>query len=98
MESMEAEFTSSSVSGGATEQGAAPTSIQSLAIKRCRQVHDEMIALFANLSGDITSSRRAKRLVAKTRVALKKETLESYDRRLREALRFLDSAIQLCLA
>jgi hypothetical protein len=73
MESMEAEFTSSSVSGGATEQGAAPTSIQSLAIKRCRQVHE-------------------------TRVALKKETLESYDRRLREALRFLDSAIQLCLA
>lgn len=72
--------------------------IQILAIHRCRQIHRDLDGLVNDLSADIASSRRRKRLVAKTKVALKKDTLENYERRLQRALRLLDSAVQLHLA
>lgn len=72
--------------------------IQILAIHRCRQIHQDLDGLVKDLSADIASSRRRKSLLAKTKVVLKKDTLENYERRLQRALRLLDSAVQLHLA
>lgn len=96
MESVEAEFNTPG-SASSPEHDTVP-SIQRLAIERCRKVHDEMKGLVADLSCNITSLRSSKKMIARAKVVLKKEDLENYDRRLRKALRFLDSAIQLCIA
>jgi hypothetical protein len=93
---VEAELARESLGSGARSDGL--SSIQCLAVQRCRQVHKNLNALVGDLSADIASSRRRKALVAKTRVALKRETLESYERRLQKALRFLDSVVQLHMA
>jgi hypothetical protein len=74
------------------------TSIQCLTIQRCRQVHRDLSSLVDDLAADIASTRRRKRLLAKAQVVLKKDVLESYEKRLQKALRFLDCAVQLHLA
>jgi hypothetical protein len=88
-----------SVSGTSTwPSGDGLSSIQYLAIQRCRQVHKDLSDLVDDLAADIASSRRRKRAKAKVRVVLKKEALESYEKRLQKALRFVDSAVQIQIA
>jgi hypothetical protein len=74
------------------------TSLHCLTIQRCRQAHKDLGDLVEDLRADIASSRRRKKLVASVKVALKKDTLEAYERRLQRALRFLDSAVHLHMA
>ncbi len=74
------------------------TSLECLALHRCRQVYKTLEDLVNDLAADIASSRRRKRLMAKTRVVLKKETLTNYEKRLQKALFFLNAALQLNLA
>ncbi len=71
------------------------TSLQCLAIERCRQAHKDLSGLVDDLRADIASSRKRKKLLASVKVVLKKDTLDAYERRLQRALRFLDSAVQL---
>lgn len=97
MAAVETELMGSASSTGPKVGGSLP-SIQYLAIQRCHQVHKDLGGVIDDLSADIASSKRRKRLMAKTRVVLKKETLENYEKRLEKALRCLDSAIQLHLA
>ena len=78
--------------------GASLTPFQCLAIQRCREIHKTLGDLVNDLTAEIASSRKRKRLVAKAKVALKKETLETYEKRLQKALFFLNSALQLNLA
>jgi hypothetical protein len=87
-----------SVAGSSPDSAGRLTSIQRLTIQRCRQVHMGLSSLVDDLAADIASQRRRKRLLAKAQVVLKKEVLESYEKRLQKALRFLDSAVQLHLA
>ena len=71
------------------------TSLQCLAIQRCRQVHESLRELVDDLATDIASSRRRKRVIAKTKVVLKKDILVTYEKRLQKALFFLNSALHL---
>jgi hypothetical protein len=87
-----------SVVGSSPDSAGRLTSIQCLTIQRCRQMHKDLSSLVDDLAADIASTRRRKRLLAKAEVVLKKEVLESYEKRLQKALRFLDSAVQLHLA
>jgi hypothetical protein len=81
---------------GTPESSSSPlTSLLCLTIERCRQAHKNLEGLVNDLRADIASSRRRKKLLASVKVVLKKDMLESYERRLRRALRFLDSAVQL---
>ncbi|KAK4042343.1 hypothetical protein C8A01DRAFT_13999 [Parachaetomium inaequale] len=73
------------------------TKLQCLTIQRCRQAHKDLGDLAEDLRADIAASRRRKRISAKVRVVLKKDTLEAYERRLQNALRFLGFAVQMHL-
>jgi hypothetical protein len=82
------------VEATATTSGSVKVGLN-LAIKSCSQVHQEMESFVAGLSRDITSSRKTKRAVAKTRVVLNKETLDGFVGRLQQALQFLNTALLL---
>jgi hypothetical protein len=62
---MEAVETELMESASSTKSPAALPSIQCLAIYRCRQMHEELDGVVDDLSSDIASSRRRKRLVAR---------------------------------
>lgn len=89
----------SPLSAWPNDAGRAPlTSLECFAMHGCRQVYKNLDDLVNDLAADIASSRRRKRLAAKTRVVLKKETLTNYEKRLQKALLFLNAALQLNLA
>ncbi|KXX73485.1 hypothetical protein MMYC01_209131 [Madurella mycetomatis] len=84
--------------GGSLGGDASLTSVQCLAIQRCRQAHKDLRDLVGDLAADIASSRRGKRFLTKAKVVLKKDALDHYERRLHRAQRFLDSAVQTHIA
>ncbi|SPQ26949.1 24cdb28b-fdde-462c-b0a5-5f1faf7bd1d2 [Thermothielavioides terrestris] len=96
---IESELTAAAAAAGAagvSESGV--SALHARVVQRCRAAREELGALVRDLAADITSSRRRKRVLAGVRVALKKDVLEAYEKRLRRALRMLDSVVQLHLA
>ncbi len=78
--------------------GSSPDSLsisQRLVIERCRQAHRDLSDLVDDLGADIASLRRQKKLFARVKVLLKKDSLEKYEKRLQRAWRFLNFAVQL---
>jgi hypothetical protein len=71
------------------------SSLQRQAIEWCRKIHSDMENLILDLASDIESTKMTKRAVAKARVALKKDVIKGYERRLKKAHRFLDTAFLL---
>ncbi|KAL2197896.1 hypothetical protein P885DRAFT_76604 [Corynascus similis CBS 632.67] len=71
------------------------TKLQRLTVERCRQAHKQLGDIIEDLRADIASSRRRKRLASKVKVALKKDALNLYERRLHKTLRFLEVALQM---
>jgi|SRR3569833_52391 len=58
----------------------------------CQAAVQDLRLLIADLAADIEDSRRRKRVAAKLKVVLKKETLERMQKRLERAVRLLNSA------
>ncbi|KAK0668349.1 hypothetical protein QBC41DRAFT_252413 [Cercophora samala] len=76
--------------------GCPPTPMCARAIQHCRHVHKELDKLIQDLMGDIVSTRRRKRYVAKTETVLfKKVELEMYEKRLYRTLKILEMALKL---
>ncbi|KAK3393463.1 hypothetical protein B0H63DRAFT_458270 [Podospora didyma] len=73
----------------------AVSNMQSHAIHRCRKAHKDLSGLAQDLSSDIMSSQRRKKLVARTSVVLKKDTLTKYERRLQQDVQLLSLALQI---
>lgn len=71
------------------------TSLQCLVIHRCRQAHNDLGDLVGDLRADIASARKRRRMFAGVKVVLRKDTLESYERRLQKALSFLGLVVQM---
>lgn len=66
-----------------------------LAIPHCQLACKDLENLVRDLSVDIESSRRRKRLMGKVAVVLKKDTLAKYELRLRDAVQLLALAHQI---
>lgn len=73
-----------------TDAEGGSTSLQQLVIRRCRDAHAELASLVEDLRAETAVSSvkgsRRKGLVARTKVALKKDVLDKYERRLQKAL------------
>ena len=66
-----------------------------LAIQRCEMARKDLENLVRDLSVDIESSRKRKRLMGKVAVVLKKDTLAKYEMRLQHAVQLLAIAHQV---
>jgi hypothetical protein len=76
--------------------GSSPlTRLQCLTIQRCRQAHKDLGDLAGDLRADIASARKRRRMFAGVKVVLRKDTLESYERRLQKAFYFLSLVLQM---
>lgn len=69
-----------------------------LAIQQCQMARKDLENLVRDLSVDIESSRKRKRLVGKVAVVLKKDTLAKYEMRLQHTVQLLAFAHQLYIA
>ncbi|KAH6617896.1 hypothetical protein B0J18DRAFT_468234 [Chaetomium sp. MPI-SDFR-AT-0129] len=77
-----------------TDAEGGSTSLQQLVIRQFRDAHAELAALVEDLRAETAVSAvkgsRRKGLIARTKVALKKDVLDKYERRLRKALDHLE--------
>ncbi len=73
-------------------------SMQRRAIERCRHAQGCLQALVDDLATEIASSRRRRRVLAGVKVALKREVLEGYERRLGAAVGLLNAVVTMQVA
>ena len=66
-----------------------------LALQHCQMACQNLESLVRDLSVDIASSRKRKRLMGKVAVVLKKDTLAKYELRLQNAVQLLSLAYQV---
>lgn len=74
------------------------STVERLAVQRCRQAHKDLNDLVDDLGADIAASRQRKKMLARAKVVLKKDMLERYEKRLQRACRLLECTLKVRMA